>query len=413
MVCFEDGKLKSCKADEIVGLNFKTIKDISLQPYQKVYTTYKGSEASGYVLASDAEKVKIQLPGFNEKEVIEKRIDEISLYTNQLNRKTSEEPTMTELMAAMVLSKLSCSPVFHNQPASSNLGTSPQSLSSSGAEFEHMSPTRNPTSTTAANVSGVSEQQLRLTPSDDPSDDDVNMILINCRTPTPKSTTNREEVQEEPQDLRIPRLSVQKPPKDTHQPMEEQQPSTSQPTSDVTAPVPFPVMLSRYHPYIFPHSVVRHPLATSLPPDFQFHLSPLQTPVMISKPRQADISSSSLGHTSDGKISYRMHHHRPSPYHKVSDESVTSSTSTSSPVPIANLSFSPTDHSKRSRTSLAVSPTRPSTTIQSAPLGIPPPVSRAAYLYEQRRGPVVGSAPIGVTGTKSFSWQNEPASSFS
>ena len=48
-----------------------------------MYTTYKGSEASGYVLASDAEKVKIQLPGFNEKEVIEKRIDEISLYTNQ------------------------------------------------------------------------------------------------------------------------------------------------------------------------------------------------------------------------------------------------------------------------------------------------------------------------------------------
>jgi len=31
-------------------------------------------------------------------------------------RRTSEEPTMNELMAAMVLSSLSCSPVFHNQP---------------------------------------------------------------------------------------------------------------------------------------------------------------------------------------------------------------------------------------------------------------------------------------------------------
>uniref|UniRef100_H2YIU4 Uncharacterized protein n=1 Tax=Ciona savignyi TaxID=51511 RepID=H2YIU4_CIOSA len=31
-------------------------------------------------------------------------------------RKTSEEPTMTELMAAMVLSNLSTSPVFHIRP---------------------------------------------------------------------------------------------------------------------------------------------------------------------------------------------------------------------------------------------------------------------------------------------------------
>ena len=44
-----------------------------------------------------------------------RKIFNLIFFTRRI-RRTSEEPTMNELMAAMVLSSLSCSPVFHNQP---------------------------------------------------------------------------------------------------------------------------------------------------------------------------------------------------------------------------------------------------------------------------------------------------------
>lgn len=522
--CFDDGKSKFCTGEEIVGSHFKSITDIKLQPYQKVYTMHKGCEVSGYVLTSDGGKVKIQLPGFSEKEVVERTLNELYLFTNRWEqmswqqqqqrtaggtvihqqdadlvggasasagggvsetiknsdrgravsasikvpmpgggsrvRKTSEEPTMTELIAAMVLSNLSCSPVIHNRHhpmlnnPQTNLGTSPHSLDSSGVgswNSRHISPTRQLHQQQLS--SNIQQQQAKSSATEEqPSDDDANMILMDRNTPTPinEDEGGDEMLQDEPQDLRVPRVNVQRP------------------ANESTRPIPFPVVLSNY-PYYFP-AAVPHPLATSLPPDFRFQLSSLPNPSVISlaaatQQQQKSAASSSAtssvtvkGHTSssssDGKkISQHRHHHRPAPYHKVSEEPSSAGTSPSSsksmlssqyypfqssPVPIASLSFSPTYHVKHSRSPTNRSSLSPSSQQQQAaaslkdrtsPLAIPNPTGgftvyganaatsstvrtqqQGGGQQQQRIGSVLGtSGPISIATAKAFSWQNEAA----
>ena len=209
---------------------------------------------------------------------------------------------------------------------------------------------------TGGGVNAPSSAHL-LTPGDEqPSDDDVNMILIN-ESDRKRDDEDHEEIQDEPQDLRVPRVNVEKPTVVTNDNADDDEEDDSvmdtKPIPPVTSPpMSFPVVLSRYPPYFLPGI---HPLATSLPPDFRFQLSTLTPPpppppsshhhhhhspqVIINAATSsssriiasdASFSASVVaggggggggGHTSDGKMishhRHHHHHHRPAPYHKV------------------------------------------------------------------------------------------------
>ncbi|XP_076819796.1 uncharacterized protein LOC143465394 [Clavelina lepadiformis] len=298
-------------------------------------------------------------------------------------RKTSEEPTMTELMAAMVLSNLSCSPVFHNPPIEKG-SFSPQTFNSN--ELEPGSWNRNSHSFSPIFIQpGSSNQPVVHTNSekckqenvaldssssgvqsdfvsDDPIEVDSGTILLQRSTPTPTKhpkdeKNNAMDVSEEPQDLRMPKLHVEElsikqgSPAILHQEPKENETKHVLPISIPVLPQQIPLS------YYLAPGFVRQPYAASLPGEFRMQLansSPHQSP---------EIGSSAPGHM-DSKI--HRHLYRSVPYHKVSEDMSVpspaggSSPSTitfgsaptgyypfsNSPIPVASLSFSPSHYTK-------------------------------------------------------------------
>jgi len=381
-VCLDDGKITCCSANQIIGPGFRNIRDVELLQCQKVYTHYRGVEVSGYVIKVNGDHVDVQLSG-NDNVKVTKTVNELYLSTNRRARKTSEEPTMSELIAAMVLSELSGPPVVHKPPkaapilveahnrnksTSTNLGTSPHSLDSSGVgswNSRHKSPTRGVKTTTTATcrtdstkekiVQNFSYKQAAPKkasdlPKESPMEGDDEQLILTYDQSQKSPVQKDVEMQDEPQDLRVSSQKLRP----------ESKPQPSQPIS-------LPQVL---YPYYFPQ------YSTSLPPDFRIQLASVphggpQTPrfITLTSPRISH-PQSSVPHANEGKIPHHRMHHRAVPYRKIStDDSVVGSSTGSSPasvtskqpqqanqqpayypfpphgaVPISNIAFSPIHH---------------------------------------------------------------------
>ncbi|XP_077965976.1 zinc finger protein 395-like isoform X2 [Styela clava] len=185
-VKYDDNHKGECLLSQVVGNGFKSIHDIKLHKHQKVFTVHNGREVVGVVEDHSGGLIRVRL---SEVDVICKHEEDVRLtesrYSPRLQdhnhqvdyrkiasenaspnhgkkrpvsasievpkvsraRKSSAEPSMDELMAAMVLSSLSSSPVFHNaRSPSMRKDGSPHSFGSSGVgswgQDSQMSPIR-------------------------------------------------------------------------------------------------------------------------------------------------------------------------------------------------------------------------------------------------------------------------------
>ncbi|XP_002125688.2 zinc finger protein 704-like [Ciona intestinalis] len=326
-------------------------------------------------------------------------------------RKTSEEPTMTELMAAMVLSNLSTSPVFHNPP---NKDMSPQSFGSSGVgswslDPNQSSPSRHLTLSRNAPPSGSNLLDRRPSYSTDDPTDPNSMILI--QEPS-------EDNSDEPQDLRVNRPQqsqgvqiVQTSPDRLEVVMEEEEQKSR---SEDRVPILQQHQLS--FPYYFaPTLVPAYP--ASLPAELRVQLA--STP-----PHQTRSPDMGCGTVAPGYIEstkFHRHLHRSAPYHKNSDElsvpipSGGSSPSTltlgsaptgfyhfpTNPIPVASLAFSPS-HRTKLRSPLASSSPAPKVQPRishSNPITIP-----SGYTMVQDGN--IAATSITLPQAKAFSWHS-------
>lgn len=255
---------------------------------------------------------------------------------------------MNELMAAMVLSSLSCSPVFHHPKGS------PRSYDSSGVESwthdsKHTSPSRTSSSRNTPAHMPTTESDLKEKDSpdikrsrtpEDVLDSGSEMILLQRSTPTPtkqplekmeedlakqplqKGVKMEEEPCDEPQDLSLPKVYVEETlsrPRSrsaTINPsfsdvkkldvvMEQEEQQKSDPKVAITMAMPVSIQPQIPLSYYVAPNFFQPPFYGSLPAEFRVHLPAV---------RSAEVGSSAPGH-----IDSKMHRyaHRTAPYQKV------------------------------------------------------------------------------------------------
>nr|CAB3268020.1 zinc finger protein 704-like [Phallusia mammillata] len=484
---FDDGSQTECSEEDMIGSHFGKLSDIKLKQFQKVYTTHNGREVSGYIQSYKEEEVLLSIPGdTNQKLLISRNPSEIRLLdrrrsqrlqqsspmdyrkmaeegspckarqvsasievpkTNRI-RKTSEEPTMTELMAAMVLSNLSCSPVFHNQPLVAK-DSSPQSFGSSGvgswSNEAQPSPSRHPAVSKPSMSMNKNSPTIKeeaptdsyMTPQpsspEDLIDSDPGMILMERTTPTKAKTSEQsDEISDEPQDLsthkfHMEHTTIKEEAEDNHSsstdaPMEEEvaaKPEQSKNTIPIPVTIPIAIHQGLPFPYYFP---IPAQYASSLP-----------VQITTAPPRQQTFSPDpSGGSSAPGYMDTKLHRHlhRAVPYHK-DDSSVPSPAGGSSPsthnygsaptgylpfpgspIPVSSLSFSPTHRARNVRSPLtSTSPAPPPASSQqphsipTAPIAVP----AFAILRDHAYQSPISAQPITIPGTKAFSWHNSGA----
>ena len=246
---------------------------------------------------------------------------------------------MNELMAAMVLSSLSCSPVFHHPKGS------PRSYDSSGIESwthdsKHTSPSRHSSSrNTPAHTPAVDGELKEKEQSDgnrsqtpeDVLDPGSEMILLQRSTPTPTKqqtpkSAKMEEDSDEPQDLSLPKVHIE----ETTSPrprsrsshlsssysdvgkldvvMEQEEQQKSEPKVAITMAMPIAIQPRIPMSYYVSPNFFQPPFFASLPAEFRVQLP------TTSNPRVTEVGSSAPGH-----IDSKMHRysHRTAPYQKV------------------------------------------------------------------------------------------------